>query len=200
MITIRNIELKTELTEFTVQEFEKIMIIQNDDKIDVIDGLLETIVIAGLKDENILAELTFEELRTFEKSLTIASKDSIDSIDFVKEITIGNRTYKSFNGDTYIATAKDAGYIERIVKQKGFKYIVEAMAYIFKDDQLSHKEHNDPAHIKYKMSLFADQPAIIAIPFIIYIVKEVIDKMGNQLTDESIENVLEEYETIKKSI
>lgn len=196
MITIRNTELKNELTEFTVLEFEKIMVLQNDKDIEVIDLLLETIIIAGMKDETVLSELTFVELQEFEKSLKIGTKETVKEYTFTKEIEINGNIYRSFEGEGFTPLAKDMALIEKAIKKNNIKYIVETMAILFKDIRLTKNEHYDNNHIKYKMDLFKDLPAIIVLPFIMFIVENILNKINNNETNDLKNEILEDYEKL----
>lgn len=195
MIKIRGIELKNQLDEITIKEYEHIISILNDKKKATIDKYLDIIVVCGLKDDNILYEITFDELKEFIHSLNI----EINQWELTQSIEINNRTYVSYKPDTiFKISAYDTGKIESVIKKNGMKYILESIAILFKDDQLTYKEHYDSEHIKHKMILFSSTPAIVFIPFIQEIVESVINKSQNIDNKNRVDNILTEIDEFRR--
>lgn len=189
MVTIKGIELKTSLDEFTISEFEQIMSILNDNKLNNIDKYLEVLVVAGMKDESILVDVSFSELKEYMESIQITTGE----YKLINEFELNNRKYIAFK-DELIFTAKDVAMIENSIKKNGIKYILDVMAILFKDDQLTFREHYDESHIKHKKALFNELPASYVYPYLPIISSKLVTKIKNLEHQEKIDNIIENYE------
>lgn len=173
MIKIKDFELKSELNEFTLFELDTITKILNDDKLDYIDKYLSIFELLNMP-EDILDNLSNDELFDTIKNF-IADRNVNNNL--TKEIEIDGYIYKAYDGDEFILKAKDVAKIENLTKQSGYFSFLEAIAVIFKREDLSKTEHYEPAHIKYKMKLFKDIDASLVYPYLIYITEKLSKKI-----------------------
>jgi hypothetical protein len=59
------------------------------------------------------------------------------------------------------------------------------VAVLYKRTDLTEKEHYEPAHIKHKTTLFADQKASFALPIIWHVAKKMTNEI-EKADDESV--------------
>lgn len=196
MITIKNVELKSTTDELTVQEFEQIMVNLNNHKLTKLDRWLNIIVICGMTDADLLASLKLSELQQFIMQLELSEITSPK--DLVKKIELNNRTYVALQDDEDFTEplAKDASLIQGRIEKKGFEYILYTMAILFKDNQLTFKEHYDKAHIQHKMSLFSQLPASTIISYLPLLTKNMINENENKKALDKLNKIMDEYDQV----
>lgn len=197
MINIRGINLKNSVTELTIQEYEKITIALNKD-VDDVEKYLDVIVICGMVDEEILTKITFSELFEFIKSLANEDEGVLKGT-LINEIEVANRVYRCDVNTIDDILAQDTSLLIKAMKKNNVKYILEMMAILFKDVELTRKEHYAPAHIKHKMAMFADLPAYYALPYISLMIELIDNKIDRSKNKEVMDRIQEQYDQIKNT-
>lgn len=171
MIKIRDYEIKSSLTEWTIGEYENIITILSDDKLDFIDKYIKVLELLGLPDE-VLDKLGDDEF--FEIVQNILD-NNIDN-NFKKEFELHGYTYRAYEGDEYKLSVRDMAKIENIIKSDDVK-LSRILAVIFKREDLTNTEHYDKAHLDYKAKIFKELNADIVIPYILLIEKKMVKKL-----------------------
>jgi hypothetical protein len=142
--------------EITLLEMSKIAIILKDSStLDKVDTYLKVIDILG--DKGLSDVISFTNIQQFAENF---QKDS--PTDIHDSIEVNGRTYV-YNPEP---TAKAVSLVEKnIANNNGLVYL---FAIAYEDEQLTVKEHNDPAHIKHKVQLFgANIMADISTPVLV---------------------------------
>ncbi len=175
-----NYELRNLPSELTINEFEQISSIMNNEELDYIDKYMKIFEFVGLPIDVIedLDGKTFIQL----------TKDFMDyqyTVELTNEVQIDGYSYiasdRHIDGEkiTYVPRIKDLKLIEKYIKQNPNKYATKVMAIIFKRDDLTKIEHYDDAHIKHKAELFSNQPYSIILPYITIVLEQITINMKN---------------------
>lgn len=183
MIKIREYEVKNNVEELSVEQFETVAGITNDLGLDYLDKQMQIFEFLGVPPE------AWEDMEVdeFKKAVEEFNATEPKDYEFTSEIEIDGYTYKSFDKE-FSLTIKDLKLIEKAVKTDGKKWMATSLAVIFKRTDLTKAEHYASAHIKQKAKLFKDVNASIAIPFIQYIGKQ-LNTALEQKVDEVTEGV-----------
>lgn len=172
MITVREAEIKSNVLEYTLGEFEVLSKILNNEDLEYIDKYLEIFRRLGI-DESVINDLDDNEFFEIVKSLN----EKIDiPKEMIKSIEIKGYMYSAYSGDEFKLMIKDLSKIENCIKS-GKDYLTEAIAIIFKRDDLSSTEHYIKEHIEYKKSLFKELPVAQFMPYIVYIAEKMALKV-----------------------
>ena len=149
MITIFDREIPNKMSELTIEQFEKISQILNNQEFDNIEKYVEMFKFLGI-DEKLWDDYPFSEFIELVKTFNLDSytpKDAVTSIEL--------------EGYTYTAemrlSVKETKLIEKIVNTKPNHYISDILAIMFKCTDLSNTEHFADAHLKHKAKLFRNQ-------------------------------------------
>jgi hypothetical protein len=177
MLTIKfqdnSYQIKNQVEEFTIREFEEICFILNEKKQTKINAWSQIFNLLGVPNEVIDEFDSFAFIQLIKEF----NLDDFENKEFVKEIEIDGYTYQSFEND-FKLTVKEMGLIEQKIEKDSNKFLGELMAIIFKRVDLSKIEHFDNAHIKYKAELFRNSvTADKAIPFIGFLSKRLINNI-----------------------
>lgn len=194
MIEIKGIELKNTLSEFTLREYEQLTSILMS-KTNTIDRYIQAMVLAGMTDKDVLTSLKLSDARTFMESLEIET--GLES-EFHRTVSVGDKTYRICEDDEVFdePSLTDANRIQKRIEEKGFDYIVYAMAALYKDESLGYAEHNAEAHIKHKMKLIGGLPANLFIATIPLLIKDFVSKHNDSQTNEKITQILDDESKI----
>jgi hypothetical protein len=166
--------LKTKPEEITLNEFKKIISLQNNYGGDY-NYYLDSFEVLGLPKEFV------DEID--HKTLVLIIKDfqedfKFDSTKMNKQIEIDGYTYSAYSGEEFKITAREFASIENKMKSNEYDWVVFTIASIFKRDDLTEKEHKDKTHINHKIKLFGDKVNLdVALPYIMYISKEYMDNV-----------------------
>lgn len=186
MTEVRGFQAKTSLGEMTVGEFEMFSEVLNNPELDYIDKYLEILRIQGMTEESI-EEVTDEDLFAFIGEI---AKDDRPSGDLVPNIEIEGYTYVAYTGEKFSMRAKDLGLIESYVKKTpNGGYFAQALAVLFKREDLTRTEHYTPAHIEHKAKLIRTLPVELLYPYVVHIAHTLGRKieMIKQQEDEATE-------------
>lgn len=169
-------ELKSELGEITVPEFEKMCLVINSN-LNHLDRHIAIFEILGLIPEEIdmLTPQEFIKLsREFNSTLI---KEEV----FRKEVIVNGKTYTAFTGDKFILSVRDLAKIEKYMISTPESFLGEMLAVIYKDLSLPKELWYKEEHIKEKALLFREHlTAEILLPFVSLLLKDIINNLrGN---------------------
>ena len=156
-------------SEITLAEFDKVIQIFNPKSEMGMDENDKPKFVKWLKVVALLGDKGLDDVIDTRSLLNVIKnfKETDVDAEIIDSITIGKRTYKlaKEEGKLYLA-GKDTSNIEEFFRTKK-NWVTYAIAVLFKDVELSIKEHYDPAHLKYKAELFGKElTAEICAPII----------------------------------
>jgi len=184
MIKIGSKEVPNEITELTVEQFEKISNLTNNQELEPFEKWSQIFVSLGAD----IDELEDTEFNKFKEYIAEFVSVSIEpNKEFVKSIEVDGYTYQSFD-EEFKLNVKDLKLIEKCISHSPDNYISKVLAILFKRTDLTKAEHYDESHITFKSKLFKTQPAEMAIPFIVYI-GDKLSATAKQVIDEPTEVV-----------
>ena len=190
MIKIREVEIPTQMEDFTVSQFEIATKILNDEKISYVERYLDVLEAFKVPNE-LLDTLTDDELFEIIKSFQEVSKDIPKGLKRTTEID--GYVYSAYEeGSEFNLRAKDLSLIEKAFSDKS-NYFSGILSVIFKRDDLSNKEHYDKAHLKHKKELFKSLPAVEYYRYMIWITQKLTDKIKH--LNVNTEEVTQELES-----
>ena len=167
MITIFDREIPNKMDELTIEQFEKISQILNNQEFGNIEKYVEMFKFLGI-DEKLWDDYPFSEFIELVKTFNLDSytpKEAVTSIEL--------------EGYTYTAemrlSVKETKLIEKIVNTKPNHYISDILAITFKRTDLSNTEHFADAHLKYKAKLFRSQKAELCVPYIVFVTEKIAE-------------------------
>lgn len=172
MIKIRDYEIKSSLTEWTVGDYEKIIKIFSNENLDNIDKYIKVLEFLGVPDE-VLDTMGDEEFFNIINSIL----DSNINKNFVKEIEVDGFKYIAYEGEEYKLVVKDMAKIEGVLRENSDDILSKILAIIFKREDLSKTEHYDKAHLDYKSKIFKSLSADIVIPYMLLIEDKMVKKL-----------------------
>jgi hypothetical protein len=149
-------KLKNLPKEITLLEMSKVAIILKDGTtLDKVDTYLKVIDILG--DKGLSDVISFTNIQQFADNF---QKDAPKKIK--KTIEVNGRKYV-YNPEP---SARAVSLVEKnITNSNGLVYL---FAIAYEDEQLTIKEHNDPAHIKHKVEIFgANVMADVSTPVLV---------------------------------
>jgi hypothetical protein len=154
-------EMKNQLEELTIGEFEKISNLLNNNTLKV-EAYMDVFHILGVP-QNIIDELDYDEFVSIINSFEFTAPE----LGYRQSFELDGYTYVSYTGDEFKLKVKDMSLCEKYVMQNPEAYIGEIMAILFKREDLTKNEHYENIHIKHKAKLFREHMrADIAVPFI----------------------------------
>jgi len=174
MIKIFEREIPNRMDELTIEQFEKVTEITNNQELDNIDRYIKIFEYFGVKesewDENDVELSEFvEKVKEFNSS-KYEKKDAVESIEL--------------DGYTYEAkmklSVKDTKMIEKLIGRKSNNWIGDLLALMFKRTDLSPTEHYAEAHLKHKAKLFKQLKAEMAIPYLVFVTEKIASHAQSQ--------------------
>jgi len=180
MIQIYGTDIPNQLNELTVEQFDYLNKIENNQELDTIEKWIEKFIYLGVPYK------AFDnmELEEFADYIKVFNKSDIPSTEKVTELVIDKYTYQSSEN----IGVKDLGMIEKIYRSQDDNFTAQTLSILFKRTDLSRTEHYAPAHLKLKTNLFKKQIAEIAFPYILDILQK-ITKITEQKVEETNEEV-----------
>ena len=176
MITILNKEIKNELNELTIQQFEDITEIHSNPKLDHVEKHLEVFKYMGAPEE--IEDIDFEDFKEYIRLFNTAKAP--EGI-LLKTFEADGYTYQAYDTEWKLS-AKETKLIEKILNNKHKGYISEMLAVLFKRTDLTKHEHFTDAHIKLKSKIIREMTADVAIPYLVA-VAETINKQVQSLNE-----------------
>ena len=175
MIELFGKEIPSKMDELTVEQFQKISAIHNNQEYDTLEKHCKVFEYLGITEEEM--DVDFE---VFLENVKEFNKDNFTKKDTVEEIELEGYTYKA---DMKLSV-KDSRIVEKIIKKDNKEYISDIMALMFKRTDLSNTEHYDPAHLKHKSKLFSKLKADISIPYITFVTYKITNHAERELASE----------------
>ena len=173
MIKLFGKEIPSKMDELTVEQFQKISAIHNNDEYDTLEKHCKVFEYLGITEEEM--DVDFE---VFLENVKEFNKDNFTKKDTVEEIELEGYTYKA---DMKLSV-KDSRIVEKIIKKDNKEYISDIMALMFKRTDLTNTEHYDPAHLKHKSKLFSKLKADISIPYLTFVTNKITSHAQSQTT------------------
>jgi len=158
MIQIFDQEIPNKMSELTIEQFEKISQILNNQDFDNIEKYVEMFKYLGIKEE-------------FIKLVQEFNLDSYTPNEAQTTIELEGYTYEA----QLKLSVKETKLIEKIVNTKPNHYISDIMAIMFKRTDLSNTEHFTDAHLKHKAKLFRTQKAELCVPYIVFVTEKIAE-------------------------
>lgn len=181
MITILNREIPNQIDELTIEQFEAITDINNNQELDPIDKHLQVFAYLGIPESEFW-DTDVADFIAIVKDFNSLDKDN--DYPVVEELEIEGYTYKA----EMKLTVRDTKLIEKIALRKDKGYVSEMLAVMFKRVDLSNTEHYTDAHIKQKARLIRKLNASIAMPYLIYIAEKIAKQVKNGQAAQSVES------------
>jgi len=175
MIKLFGKEIPSKMDELTLEQFQKISAIHNNEEYDTLEKHCKVFEYLGITEEEM--DVDFD---LFLANVKEFNNNNYDKKDPVKEIEIDGYTYKA----EMKLSVKDSRIVEKIVKKDNKEYISDIMALMFKRTDLSNTEHYDPAHLKHKAKLFSKLKADISIPYLTFVTYKITNHAESQAPKE----------------
>lgn len=131
MIKLKGFEFKTNINEFTIEEYEKITRITERKEENHIQKWIDVFSVL-CEDENIISQLTEEDLFDFMEKL---NEIHMPSPELKKIIEIDNRRWIAYEGEEFKLKLKELSIIESFFKEDE-DFFAKILAVIFKDPLL----------------------------------------------------------------
>ena len=175
MIKLFGKEIPSKMDELTLDQFQKISAIHNNDEYDTLEKHCKVFEYLGITEEEM--DVDFD---LFLANVKEFNNNNYDKKDPVEEIEIDGYIYKA----EMKLSVKDSRIVEKIVKKDNKEYISDIMALMFKRTDLSNNEHYDPAHLKHKAKLFSKLKADISIPYLTFVTYKITNHAESQAPKE----------------
>jgi len=175
MIKLFGKEIPSKMDELTLEQFQKISAIHNNEEYDTLEKHCKVFEYLGITEDDM--DVDFD---LFLANVKEFNNNNYDKKDPVEEIEIEGYTYKA----EMKLSVKDSRIVEKIVKKDNKEYISDIMALMFKRTDLSNTEHYDPAHLKHKAKLFSKLKADISIPYLTFVTYKITNHAESQAPKE----------------
>jgi hypothetical protein len=175
MIKLFGKEIPSKMDELTLEQFQKISAIHNNEEYDTLEKHCKVFEYLGITEDEM--DVDFD---LFLANVKEFNNNNYDKKDPVEEIEIDGYTYKA----EMKLSVKDSRIVEKIVKKDNKEYISDIMALMFKRTDLSNTEHYDPAHLKHKAKLFSKLKADISIPYLTFVTYKITNHAESQAPKE----------------
>jgi hypothetical protein len=175
MIELFGKEIPSKMDELTLEQFQKISAIHNNEEYDTLEKHCKVFEYLGVTEEEM--DVDFD---LFLANVKEFNNNNYDKKDPVEEIEIDGYNYKA----EMKLSVKDSRIVEKIVKKDNKEYISDIMALMFKRTDLSNTEHYDPAHLKHKAKLFSKLKADISIPYLTFVTYKITNHAESQAPKE----------------
>ena len=173
MINLFGKEIPSKMDELTLEQFQKISAIHNNDEYDTLEKHCKVFEYLGITEDEM--DVDFD---LFLANVKEFNNNNYDKKDPVEEIEIDGYIYRA----EMKLSVKDSRIVEKIVKKDNKEYISDIMALMFKRTDLSNTEHYDPAHLKHKAKLFSKLKADISIPYLTFVTYKITSHAESQDT------------------
>ena len=173
MIKLFGKEIPSKMDELTLEQFQKISAIHNNDEYDTLEKHCKVFEYLGITEDEM--DVDFD---LFLANVKEFNNNNYDKKDPVEEIEIDGYIYRA----EMKLSVKDSRIVEKIVKKDNKEYISDIMALMFKRTDLSNNEHYDSAHLKHKAKLFSKLKADISIPYLTFVTYKITSHAESQAT------------------
>ena len=182
MIKLFGKEIPSKMDELTLEQFQKISAIHNNEEFDALEKHCKVFEYLGITEDEM--DVDFD---LFLANVKEFNNNNYDKKDPVEEIEIDGYIYRA----EMKLSVKDSRIVEKIVKKDNKEYISDIMALMFKRTDLSNSEHYDPAHLKHKAKLFSKLKADISIPYLTFVTNKITNHAESQIA-EAVESDISE--------
>jgi hypothetical protein len=165
MIQVFDQEIPNKMDELTIEQFEKISQILNNQEFDNIERYVEMFKYLGIKEEQ-WDDYPFSKFVELIKEFNL---NSFTPSETVTSIEVDGYTYEA----QLKLSVKETKLIEKIVNTKPNHYISDILAIMFKRTDLSNTEHFTDAHLKHKAKIFRNLKAEICVPYIVFVTEKI---------------------------
>lgn len=179
MIKIKDFDVKNEINEFTITEFEGVSAILNNEEVEKFERWANLFIYLGVPDEVVY---DFEFTEFVERIKEFSETKIKPSTEFCKTIELDGYTYQSHEEELKVSV-RDMKLIEKQVSNNPNTYISYLMSVLFKRTDLTKAEHFTDAHLKQKAKLFGNLSAELAIPYATFIGLKLANRLENAVTD-----------------
>lgn len=180
MITVKDLEVKNYIQEFTLEEFNKM--VQVDIESDPIEGWIKILGILGVSEE-IAESLTPEELLEFVRGFC---KSEGGSLDIPEEITVGEKTWTLKPAEKpFEITIRVFAQIDEMIKKTGKIDLVKACALCLKTPGLSTKDELKEENTKRKMKAIKKISMEILMGLVMHIIRQLGVRLKFAMGDEA---------------
>ena len=173
MIKLFGKEIPSKMDELTLEQFQKISAIHNNEEYDTLEKHCKVFEYLGITEDEM--DVDFD---LFLANVKEFNNNNYTHKDTVEEIELEGYTYKA----EMKLSVKDSRIVEKIVKKDNKEYISDIMALMFKRTDLTNTEHYDPAHLKHKAKLFSKLKADISIPYLTFVTNKITTHAQSQTT------------------
>ena len=173
MIELFGKEIPSKMDELTLEQFQKISAIHNNEEYDTLEKHCKVFEYLGITEEEM--DVDFD---LFLANVKEFNNNNYTHKDTVEEIELEGYTYKA----EMKLSVKDSRIVEKIVKKDNKEYISDIMALMFKRTDLTNAEHYDPEHLKHKAKLFSKLKADISIPYLTFVTNKITTHAQSQTT------------------
>jgi len=184
MVKIKEFDVKNEINEFTIEQFENVSRILNDEEVEKFERWANLLIYLGVPESEVY-DLEFSE---FVEYIKIFSDTKVKpSNEFCKVIELDGYTYTSHEDELKISV-REMKMIEKQVSNHPHNYISYLMSVLFKRNDLTKAEHYADAHIKHKAKIIRELKAEVAVPYLVVVAERInqhVEKL-NEVT-ESVE-------------
>jgi hypothetical protein len=146
--------LKTKFDEITISDYQKIINIINREEDYFFESWIDIISELGTPKEYV-EKLSVDNLLDIIKEFNITEIDS--NLEILKTIEIDGYEYNLYDGDEFQLTIGMSNLVEKTIKNNPNNFIVPIITQLYKRTDLTTIEHNDKAHIDFKIKLFQNQ-------------------------------------------
>jgi len=179
MYKLKNYEVRTSLSEITIEEFDKISVILNDESLMSIEKYLDVLDVLKVPSHII------DDLDSAELLAIIQDFSKYKYEDNLKQtIELDGFIYKAWETEPKLK-ARDMALIEQGIKERK-SFMLNLISVLFKKDGLTNREHWTQAHIKYKMSLFKDLNAADYYPYVVWVSQKIINRIETTVNNSEI--------------
>lgn len=182
MIQMYGVEIPNHLNELSVQQFDELNKIENNQELDTIEKWIEKFIYLGVPDKA-FDKMELEEFTNYIKEF---NKSEVPSSEKVTELVIDKYTYQA----NETIGVKDLGLIEKIYRGQDENFCAQTLAILFKRTDLTRTEHYAPAHLKFKVNVMKKQNAEVAFPYIMEILQKIavisekkVEEANNEVTE-----------------
>lgn len=169
----KDYEIRNQLNELTIGEFEKLSEIMNDKEKNSLEKWSLIFAFLGLPVDVIDSFDTF----TFIDIIKEFNIFNLSSVEFAEKLTLKGIDYclKTTDNGLHI-TVKEMKIIENFVIKDNSKYLANMLAVLYKRPDVDANITYDNAHIKFKADLIRDEiTADVAIPFITFLSQKLLN-------------------------
>jgi len=159
------VEIPNHLNELTVQQFDELNKIENNQELDTIEKWIEKFIYLGVPDKA-FDKMELDEFTNYIKEF---NKSEMPQGEKVTELVIDKYTYQA----NETIGVKDLGLIEKIYRGQDDNFCAQTLAILFKRTDLTRTEHYAPAHLKFKVNVMKKQNAEVAFPYIMEILQKI---------------------------